>query len=236
MRKLLSLATVALIGFASTTQAATLDFNLGNSDDLFTFVGSGPALTPNITLSQTPPIVTGATSLVLYNSQIVTPPPVAGTYAVPSSPVGLFGGTFLSVYGPNNIPLDRSSPGMATLTLLPNQNDLGFTWGSIDTYNTLTLTDSAGHIFHITGNYLTTNSSTLFPGGFTGGSTSGDFNFYDPNGFIEQAVFSSTDNSFEVANLGGHDAAPLPGSVLLFGTALVGFVFFAARRRAQSKI
>ena len=131
---------------------------------------------------------------------------------------------FLAVLGTGN-------PGSATLTLAANENTFGFTWGSVDTWNTLTITDSRGVSYSITGSDILAQLGNPTPGKQ---NTQTDISFTDPYGKLISAQFASTDNAFEAGNFSETSATPLPSSALLFGTALMGLAAFAYRRRVKA--
>jgi hypothetical protein len=132
----------------------------------------------------------------------------------------LLGGNYLAVLG-------SGGEGTSTFTL-SGINDFGFTWGTVDSYNILTI-DTTNGDFQINGTNILDQLLHPHPG-----ASQVDVNIYDPLGTITSVTLQSTTNAFEAANFfedprGG--TAPLPPALLLFGTALLGLVYFG--RRAQ---
>ncbi|MFY9288216.1 MAG: VPLPA-CTERM sorting domain-containing protein [Alphaproteobacteria bacterium] len=212
MKKFLSLAALLLLAFAGSAQAATIEVILGNTSVDKTYGVGGSIPTPNIDLST-------YGGLVLTNSVIVNPASsLAGQYAQPTGPI--YQNNYLSVFGGGN----------TIFTLAPNQSSFGFTWGTIDTYNALLLTDSRGVVYTITGAEVLSNIV-----GSINGTTQTDINFLSPLARIISAQLISTQNSFEAANFSQlvGSAVPLPAALPLFGMGLLGLA--ALRRRQAAK-
>jgi hypothetical protein len=216
MKKFLPVAALALFAFAPQAQASILDITLGTPGS----TTAAGALTGNVDLS------TLGGNLSLSNAMIVSPPTSTfGVFAAPHNGVGLFGNNYLSVFGANTSPNHSLTDGTATITLGSFQNTLGFTWGTVDPYNTLILKD-AGHTFTFTGQDI------LNIIGGTPGVVETDVSFFDPFGPILTAELTSSQNSFEAADF---TEAPLPGALTMFAAALFGFAFLA-RRKILSRI
>jgi hypothetical protein len=215
MQKLLTLAGIAFFSLAGFAQAATLQVTLGPSLSY----GSGSPLSPNIDLNTYSGLVLNSNAQVLPSA---SPP---GPYVIPSGP--MFDNSFLSVYG-----AEQSTPpgtqGTATFTLTPGNNLFGFTWGTIDHYNTIVLTDSNSHTFTITGADILNHIA-----GSHDGQTQNDVDFFDPFGTIVTAVLSSAKDSFETANF-EQSETPLPPALMLFGTALLVTAFFMRWRQRKA--
>jgi hypothetical protein len=221
MIKFTSIAALALLALANTAQAATinLDVSLGSTYSYST----GGTYTPNIKLTNPAPA-----TLTLTGDAHVIPGfiSVPNIVAAPTPP--LFQGRYLAV-------INNPGPsGTATFDLATGDNEFALKWGTIDSYNTLVIKDSAGNTFNVTGAEILSHlSGTVIPG-----TTQANVSIVDPLGSILSAELETTQNSFEAANFyEGRDptSAPLPPAVLLFGSALLGLVFFA-RRRGSAKL
>lgn len=116
----------------------------------------------------------------------------------------------------------------AELSFSAGTTYVGFLWGSVDTYNTVTFYDGATVIASFVGG----------PGGLGAGEVPlGDgnqavaqyLNFWAPS--ITRVTFASSANAFEIDNV---SAVPEPGTyaLMLAGLAAVGFV---ARRRSAAR-
>lgn len=215
MNKLLALATVALLGLTGSAHAALVDVTLGNTSSSLSY-GTGGSLSPNINLST-------YGGLLLNNAQIVAAgTSLSGQYASPTG--SLYGGNYVSVFG---VP----ATGSATFALAANENTFSFTWGTVDPYNTVVLTDSRGTVYTVTGDDIGNQIA-----GSIAGSLQTDVKFFDPYGSIVTAQLVSTQNSFEAGNFGqGVSSVPLPASLPLFALALGG-LFVVARRKANKSI
>jgi hypothetical protein len=204
MKKILTLAALLVTGIASSAHATILDVSLGTPD---TYTLNAGSLVGNVTLPSAQ-LVTGVGSEITQGTNF--PLNVQPTNITPTT-------NYLAVH----------TNGTATFT--PNStNVFGFTWGTIDAFNSLTITD-ASHTFTITGDDLALN----LPGGVSFGNTEQDIRFTDPFGPILAATFTSTANAFEVANFfqgTSSSAVPLPGSAILFMTGL-GALFMLRRKR-----
>jgi len=223
MKKILALSASMLIGLTNMAHAATLDVFLGNSNNSVSY-GSSATSTPANTVLSSPGNVALNNDAVLVSSPPFT---VNNVYKEPAV-ASLFGGNYLAVEG------TAANPGLATFTLNSGMNVFGFTWGTIDTYNTLVLTDSTGHTFTLSGTQILTQLGIpLSLSGADGTQT--DIEFKDTFGSIVSATFGTNKNSFEVANFNqGDPAVPLPPSAVLFITALLGLGFFAWRRQQKA--
>ena len=213
MKRILTLAAAAFFGLSGVAHAALLDVSLGDGST-FTFSNSSGSLAPNVDLGSIP-----SSDLILDgNSQIVSGS-VSGQYAQPTG--GIFGGKYLAVLGGSSATFTNGGGGLGL-------SSFGFTWGSIDDYNTLTLTDSRGVSYTITG----ADILGAIAGSVTG-TTQADVSFSDSFGNIVNAVLSSTSNSFEVANFEKSSAVPLPPALPLFTMALMAIGFVAYRRKTS---
>jgi len=223
MKKFAAALVVTLLAFTGAAKAATLDVTLGNANNSFTYSSSATSSAANTVLS--------SPGNVTFNNDalLVSAPPysVTNQYQEPSVAT-LYGGNYLAVQG------TQSNHGLATFTLNSGADEFQFTWGTIDTYNTLTLTDSTGHTFTLTGTAILNQLGIPLSQSGAGGSQT-DIAFSDAFGNITKATFGTTQNSFEVANFYQGDPAPtpLPPSMVLFITALLGLGFIGYTSRQQ---
>jgi hypothetical protein len=213
MKKLLVLAALALVGFSQVAHATTIDVLLGAQSTDMTY-STGGSLNPNQNLSSL-----SAGTLDLNNSYVISgSSSMSGYYAAPTG--SLYGNSYLATYG-------SPTPGTATLHLAANENTFGFTWGSVDPYNYLILTDSRGKVFVVTGAQILSQLAG------TSGVSQADFIATDPFGSIVSAQFLSTSNSFEIANFSeSQSAVPLPSSITFFMLALAGLFFIYRKQQA----
>jgi hypothetical protein len=122
------------------------------------------------------------------------------------------------------------TPGSAALTIAAGLNYLGLYWGSIDTYNNIHITDSAGGSFDV--------NSTTFPqllpaNGDRGLLGSAYVNIVDPLGFFTSVTFSSQSQAFEFDNVKvGTVPEPSTWAMMLLG--FLGLGFMAYRRKEGS--
>lgn len=191
--KILFIAALGLLGVSGSAHAATLDVTLGNLNTNISYASSATGFTPNIHLNSPAP----ATLTLNNNAQIIDP-----RHSDPSNFLNLQGSlldnNFLAVLGTGN-------PGLATLSLAANTVNFGFTWGSIDAFNTLTVKDSRGVNYTITGSDILAQIGNP-PAGKQ--NTQTDVSFSDAFGKIVSAQFGSTDNAFEAGNFSETSATP----------------------------
>ena len=217
MKKILSLAAVALLAFSGASHAATLDVFLGASPS---YSNVGTTFSPNVPLPS--PLLT-----LDNNAQVL---PQGATLANYYSPLVGVSGNYLAVLGLNPA-LNSVDQGFATFHLNGNYDIFGLTWGTIDSYNLLTIKD-ATHTFIITGaDILTHLAGTVIPG-----QTQANVQFIDPFGPIITAQLSSTNNTFEAGAFIASNNTPLPAALPMFGAALIGLFLFAwMSRRERAK-
>lgn len=122
--------------------------------------------------------------------------------------------------------------GSATYTFAAPVTGLQFDWGSVDTYNTLTLTGSFGTFVVTPG--TTPNPSFPSTNGDQGFSGSGVFTALGNGDTFTSVTFASSQNSFEVDNL-AISAVPEPASwaMMLAGFGMLGM---GLRRRAKQAV
>jgi hypothetical protein len=220
MNKLSFAAALAALLGAGAAHAATLDITLG------------PAITYSYNASQSLPasnvVINNHTpGLNLVNNDRIIP---AGDNKTDywAAPSGITGSDYLAVLGLSQ-NLQHENEGEAVFTLAKGDDHLGFTWGTIDAYNTLTIV-AGGKQYVITGTDIL--DSLTNP---TAGTTQVNVEITDPFGDIKKAIFTSTGNTFELGNISEADtpAAPLPPALLLFGSALAALYMFGRRRLAR---
>ncbi len=201
---LLTTATMALLSPATANAAI-----------MFKFFPGAYSPTTGFTVINTFDTAAGITG---SNFQIKVPP-ADGNGAPPSNSVP--GGTpYLSVLG----------GGSATLGLSGAYSKLQFDWGSLDAYNTLTVTTTGADPIIIPGLSFTNpaNGDQVSPG------TNGLFQIWGTNGEkFTSITFSSSANSFEVDNLAVGVPEPAVWAMMLGG---FGFMGTALRRRRRSNV
>jgi hypothetical protein len=210
MFKKIILTVAAVVCFASNAHAITVDVSLGDfSKSAYTY-STGGTVIGNIPLPDK-----GALSL--SDARIFS-----GTGRGSNAPQGtLLDNRYINVY----------SGGSATFNLPTNGDLFGLSWGSIDLYNTLRLTDARGVTYTITGSeighYLSHISS----------SDPAQLNVIvtDPFADIVKVQLLSSGNSFEAGNF-MQSAVPLSGSAAMMLIALSGLVLFSLRKRMKHNV
>lgn len=202
MRNLL-LAAVAVASFAGTAQAAVMtDFTPG---------GASPV--PGFTVIDTFDNLSGVTVNGNVNLvKILVGSSGQGAQPANSSPAGT---NYLSVLG----------GGSATINFGANVTGFQFDWGSIDSYNTLTIASSVGSLVIVPGSASfpnAANGNQFLPG------TNGLFTVWGTAGETFSSItLASRSNSFEIDNLavrtaGGVIPEPATWAMLIAGFGLVG--------------
>lgn len=186
-----------------------------NAEIKFLFTPGGSAPTAGYTVINTFDTDAGITG---SNFQIQSPP-ANGSGAPPanSNPAGT---PYLSVLG----------GGSATLSLGGLFSKIQFDWGSLDSYNTLSVTTTGADPVIIPGTTFTNpaNGDQVSPG------TNGLFTIYGTEGEKFTGItFSSSANSFEVDNLAVGVPEPAAWAMMLGGFGVLGG---AMRRRRRSNV
>ena len=102
----------------------------------------------------------------------------------------------------------------------------GFYWGSLDSYNDFTITDSQNHTYNMTGAQLASSFGLN-----ADGNSSYFVNFFaDAGTTFKAAGFSSSVNSFEFDNVA--TATPEPGTVAMLSGGLLILAGAMRRRKA----
>lgn len=179
----------------------------------FSFVGGAASPDPGYEVINT---FDDATGIVGVNFQIKTPP-ADGDGAPPanSSPSGT---SYLSVLGGGSASLSFSAvPGFQ------------FDWGSIDTYNTLTIFSSGGNPIVVPGgNFINpANGNQVSPG------TNGLFTVWgDAGETFTGFTLTSSQNSFEIDNLAVAVPEPAAWAMMILGFGGVGAMMRSRRRNS----
>ena len=209
---ILSIISSAALSLALVSNASATTITTGGSS---AFVNEGQMTS-----------VAGATTTT-FDGLTALP---AGFTAVGTTPVNpLVSGNVLNVY---KTPSGDTSTYLTTGTgkiidsLAKDTDYFGFYWGSLDTYNTFSILDSAGNTFSITGAQMATQYSLA-----ADGNTSYFVNVYaTPGTSFVTAAFSSTNYAMEVDNVAS--ATPEPGTVALLAGGLLIVAGSLRRRKA----
>ena len=123
-----------------------------------------------------------------------------------------------------------SQPESATLTLTGNNNYLGLYWGSIDSYNSITITDANGSTVISSGTYPILNPAN----GNQGLGGSAFVNIFDTS-TITSITFSSNTQAFEFDNV-SIAAVPEPATWAMMILGFLGLGFMAYRRKPTARL
>ena len=121
-----------------------------------------------------------------------------------------------------------NQPESATLTLSGKNNYLGLYWGSIDSYNSITITDASGTTVISSGTYPILNPAN----GNQGLGGSAYVNIFDAS-VISSITFSSNIQAFEFDNV-SVAAVPEPATWAMMILGFFGVGFLAYRRKNTS--
>lgn len=217
MKGFLSTTLTAFLLTGGAAQAATLDITLGPS---ITYSYNASEILPasNVDVSDPSKIH------LVDNAQII--PAGNNKTLYWTAPAGITGSNYLAVLGLTP-DLKHDDKGEAFFTLGSGNDHLGFTWGTIDTYNSLEIM-AGPNKYTITGANIL-NALT----GAIAGTTQVNVEIDDPVGNIHKAIFTSTGNTFELGNISQTDTpapTPLPAAWLLFSTGLIGLVLMGRQK------
>ena len=191
----------------------------GSAGQISALQGAPGSFTFNFNSGSTPPFnPTGQAQFETGSS--------SGQFAAP------FGDTtqYVSI-GTNPTP---GSASLVTPFVLPAAHDnyLGLYWGSIDAYNSITITDSAGNTFVVNA----ANFPVLDPAnGDQGLQGSAYVNIVDPNGYITSATFTSSQKAFEFDNV-TLAAVPEASTWAMMLLGFLGLGFISYRRKESFRL
>ena len=182
-----------------------------------------------------------AISFSVAAGQGVVNGPSSGNYAVPVGGAtggqpeyltGNYGSSLTTNVGASGNYLSTGT-GSITITFTSNKYAFAMLWGSIDSFNTVTLLQGATSIGVVTG----TDAAAALGNGFTatGGQGAGGSGYIILNSAsaFNAITFSSTTPSFEFTGIVGSTAQigiPEPMGLALFGSGLLGIALVRRRR------
>lgn len=202
-------------------------------------ISAAAALLAGLTVAST----ANASVQITFDAGLATPAPGYTLVNTFDSAAGLTGTNFQIKVPPadtngappaNSIPsgtpyLSVLSGGSATYTFAAPVTAFQFDWGSIDTYNTLTINGSSSTIIVPGSNFINPANGDQVSAGtngrFTVSGTAGET--------FTSVTFSSSGNSFEVDNLAVAGAVPEPATWALM---MLGFGGLGAAMRRKPKV
>ncbi|WP_309645539.1 PEPxxWA-CTERM sorting domain-containing protein [Phenylobacterium sp.] len=113
----------------------------------------------------------------------------------------------------------------------PGARNMSFYIGSLDDYNTITFYTVGGGVYSFTGTQLGLVSGAS-DGNRTAPVTNGRFTFVtDPTDLITSVALASSENSFEVSNIGSAVPEPATWAMMIIGFGGVGSMLRSSRRK-----
>jgi hypothetical protein len=222
LRSAVLLATVLLI--SGTARAGPIDITAGMPGALWPSLASASILTfENLPVGSLPFYQFNGGTLsgagAIENTSLV------GEYAQPAGDAS----NYLTVSYP-------AASGSVVLAFSSPQNYFGLYWGSIDPYNAITFLDENQSIATFSGSDVASLTGLTANGDQQSPASNRYINFDFGAGSFDEVVLSTNGFGFEIDNIAFHDPpAPIfePGTLLLLGASLSGFVF--VRRRSLRK-
>lgn len=202
----------------AATAATALVASSANAAIVFTFIPGGASPAGGFTVIDTFDTADGLTG---SNFQIKVPP-ADGEGAPPANSIPS-GTAYLSVLG----------GGSATYTFAGDVMAFEFDWGSVDSYNTLTINSTGADPIIVPG----LSFANAANGNQVDAGTNGLFRVTGTAGeHFNSITFSSTGNSFEVDNLAVSAGVPEPASwaLMILGFGGAGAALRSQRRRSAA--
>jgi hypothetical protein len=213
--------SLCLVGMSSIARAGiTIDASVGGAP-----TGVNYANFDSLTLGNTGGTSNGITVSFTGDAQAVQGS-LVNVYAAPYLSNGngsLFGD---STNGPDATTYLSTGIGSVTLSLPGQEMYIGLLWGSVDSYNTLSLYNDSTLVGTITGTDVTSNAN---------GDQGMNGTFYvniTSTGSFNEVVASSSQYAFEFDNVAYNPSAvPEPSTFVLAGIAAIGGLGVWVRRR-----